>query len=132
MEMIPTREKKKLPSGFSYPAGAERISSAMHGVPQFGRLQLDFDWRDEFWASRYAAKIKSNGTIEVLVAEKSILWPEWMLRIRAVPSAQASVARAYLDAALPSLRTALLNAGIEAESFRYAILYDLAQAKVVI
>ena len=131
VELIPTSSKQKLPSGFSYPVGAERISSAVQGVPQFDRLRLFFSWRDEFWASQYAAKVNSNGLVEVLVVEKSI-WPDWSMRIHGVPSSHASSARAGLEAVLPQLRKALLDAGDESSWFRFTAAYDLARAEVVV
>ncbi|MFC4820760.1 hypothetical protein [Dokdonella ginsengisoli] len=132
MDLIPTSSKQKLPVGFSYPIGAERISSAVRDVPQFGLFQLFFSWRDEFWASRYATKMKSNGAVEVLVVEKTTIWPDWSFRIHAVPSAHALRARSGLDVALPQLREALLEVEAESNWFRFVVAYDLARAKVAV
>lgn len=40
--VIPTSARFQLPKGFSYPLGAERISAALEGVPQFGKLTVCF------------------------------------------------------------------------------------------
>ncbi|WP_019503150.1 hypothetical protein [Pseudanabaena sp. PCC 6802] len=48
MELIRTGVRDKLAKGLSYPVGAEIISSALAGVPQFDELWISFDkarWR---------------------------------------------------------------------------------------
>ena len=40
--MIPTRYKSKLPGDLSYPLGAQAVSEALAGVPQFDALTLTF------------------------------------------------------------------------------------------
>ena len=42
--VIPTRSKSKLGGCFSYPLGAQEISEALAGVPQFDLLSLTFWW----------------------------------------------------------------------------------------
>lgn len=131
MQLIPTQNKEKLPSGYSYPTGAERISSILNDVPQYQNFRLHFAWRDEYWASKYASKVKSSGSIRILVVEKS-RQPEWAIRVRAVPSSHASVARAGLDATLQTLRAQLLETKPDADWFQYSVAFDLASSKIVV
>ncbi len=46
---IPTQGKARLPAHFSYPVGAEIVSSMLSGVPQFDRISLSFS---KFGAAR--------------------------------------------------------------------------------
>jgi hypothetical protein len=40
--LIPTSYKSKVPQTHSFPAGAKNISTALIGVPQFARIELNF------------------------------------------------------------------------------------------
>lgn len=130
MKLIPTRHKEKLPKGFAYPLGAEAISIALQGVPQFGAIEITFSWRDEFWASKYNPRIKALGEIEV-IAVNFDSWRQWNLRIHALPSEHTPVARELLTSlALPALKAKLMAAGLEPRHFSWNAKYDLANRSV--
>jgi hypothetical protein len=111
MHLIPTARKEKLPKGFSYPLGAESISEAFEGVPHLQNATIWFDWRDEYWASRWRKKIKSHGSVKLLDVGASALSGEPVLRLYSVPSEYSLLAREHLLTELPRVRLKLL-AGI--------------------
>jgi len=129
MLLIPTVKKEVLPKGFSYPVGAESISAAIAGTPQFGQLQLWFSWRDEFWASRYAAKLDAKGVLRLIEVSNTLRFSEWLVRLHAIPSDQKAAAREQLLAVgLPALRRRLIDAGDRIDSFSYSVSYDLGSS----
>ncbi|MFN3650442.1 MAG: hypothetical protein ACK47B_12765 [Armatimonadota bacterium] len=102
--LITTRRKARLPRGLSYPVGAEIVSSALEGVPQYQDLYLWFDRptslaRSTDW---------SSGPFPLLTTS---YYPDpyfdrrWSVSIWAVPCAWNCRARQALVAeGLPRLR----------------------------
>ena len=124
MELIPTRSREKLPSGFSYPVGAEAISSALRDSSCFGDLVLDFYWKDIFWAAQYQEKLAASGRISVIVAQFS---QGWSICVNAVPRAYALAARTLVkEEALPALARALRLEPEEPRYFQWVAALDLA------
>ena len=126
--LIPTLKKEVLPRGFSYPAGAEQISRCLEGVPQYDLLRIAFWWRDQFWASAYAEKLKARGSIKILEVNHG-LWPEWAIHVHAVPSEHKQHAGRRLADGLTGLKHRLMQAGRGADFFSEAISYDLASVR---
>lgn len=133
MDLIPTRSKEKLPKGFSYPVGAEILSSALNSVPQYDEMELQFTWKDVYWASEYQKKLKSLGKIRVLEANYSIVFDEWVLRICSVPSVHNKVVKLLLqEGPLGRLRDALLAGADDRGSFFWKARYDLAEETMIV
>jgi hypothetical protein len=124
MDLIPTKRKEALPKGFSYPSGAEMISKALHGVPQYDQLKLTFCWRDTFWSSKYQARLKARGDIDIIELNP---WGEWGIYVNAVPLVHAHAAREQLvSVGLENLRTYLSTPCGYAKDRRWKAVYDLS------
>ena len=124
MDLIPTRCKERLPKGFSYAVGAEMVSTALHGVPQYDELELTFSWRDSFWASQYQERLAAKGAISVIEAR---YFRGWTIEINSVPSSHAVLTRELVSGtALPALASVLLNESIHPEHFRWIAALNLA------
>jgi hypothetical protein len=129
MDLIPTRSKEKLPAGFSYPVGAEAISEALRGAPQFEEFVLQFAWRDNFWASQYQEKLAALGRISIVV-----VWyfQGWSIQVNSVPRAHAHVAKVLvLEQALPALVQALQSAAENPTYFRWVAGIDLSSNSLI-
>ena len=125
MDIIRTIRKERLPSGYSYPVGAEIISNALQGIPQYHLASITFDWKDIFWASKYQEKIRSAGAIKIIDVNFD-LWKDWRIFVHAVPAAHSQSARVQIGAGLASLASILHRTPLEPEHFRWAATYDLA------
>src|SRR5947208_14716461 len=101
MRFIRTYRKEKLPRGYSYPLGAEAISTALEGVPQFDSIDLWFRWRDEFWASRWRRRVLNHGVVSLLDMSWYEYFGRWHLTVYSVPSEYAQPAREHLERELP-------------------------------
>lgn len=131
LDLIRTTRKEKLPKGFSYPVGAEVISQALAGVPQFHLASITFVWKDTFWASRYQERIRSAGAINIFEVNLD-LWKDWRIFVHAVPAAHSQSAREQLSISLPSLAAILRRTPSEPEHFRWSATYDLAGCSLAI
>jgi len=129
MRLIPTARKEKLPKGFSYPLGAEAISAAFHGVAQLDNSKIQFEWRDEYWASKWRKKLKTLGDVNLLEVGHSPLSGERVLRVFSVPSEYSVAARDHLLAELPQVRRQLLAAGSSSNQSRIVVTLSLSEAK---
>jgi hypothetical protein len=107
MPLIPTASKDRLPEGFTYPWGAQAISTALEGVPGLEEARLWFSWRDEFWASEWRQKIAELGEITLLEVGPSYLGGGVDVRANAVPSEYSMAARERLISESPKLRSTL-------------------------
>jgi hypothetical protein len=140
--MIPTDHKDKLPKGFSYPLGAEKLSMALGDVvPQAESMGLWFLWKDEIWTSNWRKRINDLGVVTLIAAsyrkdglESSRLfgWGDWRLHVYAVPSEYNVAAREFLlGGALKQLATKLREASGKVEFFDERISFHLRDAKPV-
>ncbi len=92
--MIPTEAKQKLPRFLAYPLGAQAISDAIVGVPQYDRLSLWFSRHDYepsdvngkpiTIASRYT-RYDVGVSISRDLMERGVYDPRWDVTIYAVP-----------------------------------------------
>jgi hypothetical protein len=123
MRLIPTARKEKLPHGFSYPLGAERISEALAGIPQFETMELWFAWRDEFWSSRWRRRIIDRGVVTLLEISFWEYFGRWHVGVYSVPSEYVCVARERLESELVRVRERLMVARSAA---RIRVTLDLA------
>jgi len=93
--LIPTKWKSKLYSTLSCPLGAQEISSALAGVPQFDDLELAFS---NYWGTHghqdssrtllfRAEYIKRDNFLSMShsMIERGSLEPHWELTVGAVP-----------------------------------------------
>lgn len=133
MELIKTRSKEKLPKGFSYPIGAEQISLALQKAPQYSEINLMFNWKDTFLASKYQNKLKENGQISIIELFYSSNFKEWTLRINAVPKEHAQRVRELIPVTVLNKLASLLEAApAKIEYFRWDVIYDLTSGKLLI
>jgi hypothetical protein len=125
MMLIPTSYKEKVPKGFKYPVGAEMISHTLSGVPQFNLLELDFSWKDTFWASKHRARINAAGTITVMEIHAPYRPDDihWTIRVNSVPSTEGQRVRELLEHALQNLKTRMMK---ETGKCYWKASYDLA------
>ncbi len=128
MPLIPTASKDRLPEGFTYPWGAQAISTALEGVPGLEEARLWFSWRDEFWASEWRQKIAELGEITLLEVGPSYLGEGQDVRAYAVPSDYSMAARERLVSESPKLRLALAAGSGPRERPRLSIKLHLATA----
>ena len=129
LELIRTRLKEKLPKGFSYPVGAEMISTALEGIPHFQELSIRFSWKDRFWASKYNASVRAAGKLTMISVN---FWREWVISVHAVPSQHRNSAQVQLGTLLPVLANQLRAAPTEATHCRWEASYDLASSTLAI
>jgi hypothetical protein len=103
MTAQPTHHKDDLPKGWSYPVGAELLSSALTGVPGALDQPFWFSARSDFRTKRFQATRAANEPYEILQAsygrgqifgDRRI--PLWEVHVYAVPSRIRSVARTAL------------------------------------
>jgi hypothetical protein len=111
--IIPTRYKAKISHELSFPIGAEKISKALAGVPQFGELILHFN--SDRWRSiphkRYACISVMRSSRRESMAEKYVdagldtLWGEWEIDVSPVPRIHRHRIQQYIvDHALSEMR----------------------------
>lgn len=127
--MLRTDRKTKLPKGFAYPLGAQKISEALGDIPQAESTVLTFDWKDEFWASSWRERIESLGTVTLIEASYWAHRDEWRLFVYSVPREFNVAAREHLlSNGLSDLAVALRRAHGKSEHFRWSIKFSLAAA----
>ncbi len=112
--IIPTGYKSKLPQTLSYPIGAEILSAAFGGVPQFDSLSVDFSFYSQLQPDilekypvlelRYWRGAKSIHTRAVELHDGAIR-KTWSIKIHPVPRVRRHLVRTQLtEAALPAAR----------------------------
>jgi hypothetical protein len=124
--VIPTEWKSKLPQTLSYPLGAEMLSKAFAGVPQFDKLKVRF-WfysqarpetleRYSVLEIDYRRPAKSVHTQPESLGEDGLPKLAWSITVRPVPRIHRNSIRTQLrDVALPQARLWLeKNAGRDA------------------
>lgn len=130
--MIPTEYKERLPKGFSYPLGAKAISEIIGEIPQAENISLRFEWRDEFWVSKWQKRIEGYGTVRLVEAQYTVRWDEWWIYVYSVPSNCNAAARQFLlSGPLEQLGDALRLAAKVPESFNHVISWNLSSQKTV-
>jgi hypothetical protein len=127
MSLIPTAAKDRLPKGYTYPLGAEAISTALEGIPALEDSRIWFSWRDEYWASAWRQKIASLGEVNLLKIEKACFGDGREIRVYAVPSEYSESARAHVLSEFLRVRNALISGGGSARVSVTMILSESAQ-----
>lgn len=111
--MIPTRYKSKVPHTFSYPVGAEAVSEALMGVPQFNDLTLHFwHWKSRKWETTLPNEVLDvwySGPFQVFSKpqqpDSDIDEPKWQITVYAVPtSLRHAIQGKIVTEALPAIR----------------------------
>ena len=129
--MIATDSKAKLPKGFSYPLGAEKINSFLGDIPQAETMKMKFEWRDEFWVSSWRKRIDTLGVVTLVEATFWEYFNEWRLFVYAVPKEFNVSAREFLvGGQLQELGNKLRAVPPEATYFRETISFRLKDANV--
>ncbi len=107
--LIRTGLRSKLPRGFSHPVGAELISQALVGVPQFDQLWIAFG--DRPLPMGPTAPPEMGGLLKTFyVVYNHASGGTWYLNVSAVPSVSRSVVRRLLVTyGLPVSRAWLLQ-----------------------
>ena len=86
-KLIPTKSRAHLPRGVSYPLGAELVSDALRGVPQFDQLVLEFHAQPQY------GPLDPEQLIFAGVSCRSR--DDWSVWVSAVPSELAARARRF-------------------------------------
>ncbi|MGA4636597.1 hypothetical protein ACPA5B_22235 [Pseudomonas solani] len=124
--MIPTLSKERLPQGYSYPLGAKAINELIGDIPQVDKIEMNFNWRDDFLASRWRKRIKARGTVTLAAIRYLSIWDEWRIYFYSVPSDCSAAARDFLLAgALAQLGDALRNLTTAPSYFHHEITWQL-------
>jgi hypothetical protein len=107
--IIKTIHKDRLPKGWSYPVGAEAISSLLLEARQFNEIELFFQDRGQYWKSDFNITIKEQGEIKILDFGNSYLSDGgYLLHVYAVPSEKRQhVNEQFIAGILPALRAYL-------------------------
>ena len=85
-ELIPTHYKEKLPKEWSYPVGAEIILHHLSGIKLSDPIDISFNWRGEYWYSKYQKTVKTLGVIKILECRSSLFHSGLALYVYGVPS----------------------------------------------
>lgn len=110
MKIIATKSKEKLPKGFSYPIGAERLSEELATAPQLKDFVLWFRWRAQYRASTYRNILDRKGKITIIEVRYKSMFDEWRIDIYAVPARQSAEVKALLkNEVFDDLRSKLKN-----------------------
>jgi hypothetical protein len=97
--LIPTRYKAKIPSLASWPIGAQEISDALLGVPQFNELEVTFSFYMtnktalEHWpwmeVMRFEyVKTANSLSVSYEMIQRGYLERRWSITVSAVPRAE--------------------------------------------
>ncbi|WP_346842297.1 hypothetical protein RAL92_11670 [Metapseudomonas otitidis] len=124
--MIPTHSKERLPQGFIYPLGAQVINELIGDVPQFGKIELCFNWKDDFRASRWRQRIQERGLVRLAAINYLSIWDEWRIYFYSVPSDCSVAARDFLLAgALAQVGDTLRGLANSPRHFHHDVTWQL-------
>lgn len=80
--LIPTHHKTKMPRGWSHPVGAELISKALLGLPEYDSIYLRF-----LWSSQYKVETKEGLlSISYESPDQTAMEQNWRIDVFAVRS----------------------------------------------
>jgi hypothetical protein len=149
MHMILTKFKDKLPKGFSYPIGAEKISLGLARTPQIASFELCFQHKDEFWASSYNEKLRQKKPLKIVeityrnpnvgisssqyMIDAGYYSPSWKINIYAVPKEYSVDVKEQLNSiAIPNLEKWLNQVGLteSRETMVKGYIYDPCSKKL--
>lgn len=143
MNMILTKFKEKLPKGFSYPIGAEKISLGLARTPQIKMFELCFWHKDEFWASSFNERVKQKKPLKVIeisyrnpsvgisssqhMIEAGYYSPSWKINVFSVPKEYLADVKEQLNyVAIPEFEKWLTRVGLtdSRDSMLKCYIYD--------
>lgn len=106
MNVLKTKFKEKIPKGYSYPIGVEKLSEALLDVIGDNECEIWFSVKDEFWSSSFHQRIKNKDPIKVIEIRYSTPQthhsssqkmidsggydPKWQIRVNSVPTEYVS------------------------------------------
>jgi hypothetical protein len=109
---IPTAFRDRLSSSLAYPIGAESLSEALAGVPQYGMLKVEFLRSPTMRSSDLQQILRSGAPLPVLTAsfrklgmflsagtaeiERGEYDEQWVIKVFPVPREQKATVRALL------------------------------------
>lgn len=112
MEILRTLYKEKIPKGFSYPIGAEKISEALFEAINGDECEIRFSVRDDFWASSFNQRIKDELPLRIFqliysqphtnhsssqsMIDGGYYDQKWKIEVNAVPTKYVSSAKRLL------------------------------------
>lgn len=96
-DLLPTFSKDKLPSGLSYPLGAEELSEFLWSVPEASNYRVRFLSRAIFRHSKWQEVVRREGELTVLRIERSFDRESWEVFVYALPSNRRQVVRSALQ-----------------------------------
>ena len=122
MELIRTSYRARLPRGLSYPVGAQALSQALAGVPQFESLELSFHLHPQLFASQFRENLLAGGPLTIFTASYCHMIPglsashlmlesgfydeNWELIVFSVPSEKRyAIRERLLTVGLPRVRS---------------------------
>ena len=101
--LIPTTYKSKIPQGFSYPLGAEIISEALAGVPQYEQLSIRFSsYNVRSRGFQRLITTRELWILQIHLDVESTTYP-WIIRVGTLPSEHKHTAQEALKAILPEV-----------------------------
>lgn len=93
LPLIPTGLRDKLPRGLSHPVGAEIISRALAGCPQYNKLWISFSAKP---VPLFPAPVECADFRLAFLAGYNSLSGNWSLGVPAVPSKERNAVRQLL------------------------------------
>ena len=145
IEMIKTRYKEKVPKGFSYPIGAEKISEALAESMQGEACEISFWVKDEFWASSYTQRIKNREPIKIFdlvysnpqthhsssqaMIDSGQYDPKWIIKVYAVPTTNVSAVKQLLKQEISEAAKWLKQPNAKNQSWQR--FYDFKNGKLL-
>ncbi len=139
--LIPTRYRQPIARDLSHPIGAEQLSEALAGVPQFDALSVSFSGVPNLWADTRPAKLgeverdpqpilsawftnRHPGVSSSPNLQSAEFGERWGLTVYPVPSGLKATVRAALGASgIPELREWL--AAPRTETWRGALRHEI-------
>lgn len=106
MELIQTGWRDKLPKGLSYPVGAELISAALAGVPQFDDLSIYFSITGWMSITSGAEDDEAQPFMRAFSAGLNFNVGNASVSVPAVPSMyRQTVRKALVDYGMPKVKS---------------------------
>jgi hypothetical protein len=137
---IRTERRDRIPKDHGFPLSSKRLSEALGDVPQFSELKVVFRFKDEYLASSYQKRVKSQEEIKVLLAkythpephnsssisfiESGYYSPTWRIEVVELPKEYLFGAKEILsNVSLPLLRNWLVNVGLQTDHKMRSIVF---------
>ena len=112
--MLRTYSKAKIAKGLSYPVGAQAISAALAGLPQFDEIEIFFMNNLTGSPAKLGEYVQSGAPLRILSGDHWIKYPSvysdgkeesWTVNVYALPSENKQEAQhCLLESGLPKVR----------------------------